>query len=604
MNQNNKEFEVRRIFLPDEAEEIKKLQHEASEFADHYPNHMQWLNKSIDEIELGKKVAFGVYKAVINPESKSSVIMVGSVILKKGNYGDIVEMKNLFIKREERGNKFGTALCDISEKYCAERGYSSIKTEVPSDEIETIEFLLKRNYKIYSNNKSIYKDGDYVYELYKDIFPLYGGDPFDLFELGFWVLKYVYRFSNMTKIDKNTISFNLDFNFPLKDSSKSITIPDGILLIFENELDKVILEVINVKSKNKNLVFVIVEKFSDQIKLECHKRGILLFDVTLLYKSFKEALLNKVTNFSKDQISGIILSLNPKYFHKILQNKQFSFLKGLNIGKYLKKGDKILFFIEKSTENFESGIRGYGEIIDVTYGSPGDIWAKYRDKNPLFGEEDFWAYVEDKENILGIQVDNFREINNVSLDKIKQITNSEVQFHDIKEMYLDKEILFNFYEIKTDPIITLRPDAPRVFISSTLNDLRAERETLKTAIINDLRYNCYIFEKGGSRHPARKRILEELKKSDIYVCLIGKKYGNEFEIDGKMISGTEDEYNHAKLWNKKILVYVKKIERDYKVDQFLGRIKDYHGGTLIQPFSNVEELIKHFKDDVASFNKE
>ena len=143
------------------------------------------------------------------------------------------------------------------------------------------------------------------------------------------------------------------------------------------------------------------------------------------------------------------------------------------------------------------------------------------------------------------------------------------------------------------------PDAPRIFISSTLKDLKSEREEIKNAIERDLKYHCYAFESSGSVSPARKMVLGTLKKSDIYVGIIGGRYGSDFKGDGERISGTEDEYNHALEWNKEILIYTKTVERDEKASRFLERVRDYSRGSITADFETTAELINHFKKDIA-----
>lgn len=59
------DFEVRRIFLENEANEIRALQSKAPELYNHYPNHREWLAEAINAVIIGKKVAFGVYKATL-----------------------------------------------------------------------------------------------------------------------------------------------------------------------------------------------------------------------------------------------------------------------------------------------------------------------------------------------------------------------------------------------------------------------------------------------------------------------------------------------------------------------------------------------------------
>jgi len=155
-------------------------------------------------------------------------------------------------------------------------------------------------------------------------------------------------------------------------------------------------------------------------------------------------------------------------------------------------------------------------------------------------------------------------------------------------------------ELQVQRSLGPRPDAIRVFISSTYQDLKEERNYLKEKLENDLKYNVYLFESGGSKEIAREGILKEVEISNIFICLIANKYGNE--INGGKISATEDEYNHAKKNGKQIFVYVKDIrgqEREEKLKAWLKRIGHYEKGHLYQEFNTKEQLIEHVKNDAA-----
>ena len=609
------DFEVRRIFLENEANEIRALQSKAPELYNHYPNHSEWLDEAINAVIIGKKVAFGVYKATLSSNSRPSVELVGSVILKRELYTDIVEMKNLFIREDCRGDGYGTELCNAAEKHCAKGGYSTIKTEVPAEEFKTINFLIRRGYRLFTTKESRYKQGEYLYEMYKDIFPHYGGDYFDLYELALWLLKYVYGFSNIdSNRDDNTITFNLNLKVPLNSNIKNKNVvPKGIVIVFDKD------EIVNKETINKiyeeaggyNLAFVFGRNFSQDAIIECGEKGILLFDEISVHESFRDLFVYNPSQFKKEEISGIIVSVNPVYFQRIkTQTSAFTYYKGGYIGKYLKKGNKVLFFSEPSSKYPKGGVRGYGEVVEVYGGPPVSDLDKHHDRNSIFTKSEYKTFAENKEIILGIVISDFREISPISYPELKneKIVGEEVDVEDLGHYYISEGMLNRFYEIKKeieDGDVDFNPDAPRVFISSTFDDLKTERKSLKNCIKHDLRYNVYAFETGGSGHPARSHILGKLKKSDVYICLIGGRYGSEFDRGGKKISATEDEYDNAKEWHIPIRVYLKNVpERDEKTNEFLKKIgEDYKDASLWQKFTTVEELIEYAKNDIAELWK-
>jgi ribosomal protein S18 acetylase RimI-like enzyme len=603
------DFEVRRIFLENEVREIRTMQTNAPEFDNYYPNHNQWLDMAVSEVISGKRVAFGIYKPAFGSNLSPTVKLVGSVILKKGLYANVVEMKNLFVEEDFRGKGYGTALCDVAEKHCSKEGYSIIETEVATDKIETIKFLLKRGYRVNVTEESVYEKGKYFYTMLKVLPTLYDGDYFDLHDLFSWLFEHIYGFSNIN-VDRsnNTITFNLGFETLANRIVKNkIPVPKGIMMIFDKKeiIDKETVNRAINKMTSYNLIFLFGRRFDSDAKTECRKRNILLFDENLVLDSFRDLFADKPPQFKKEEIAGIIVAINPVYFQRLkTQKQQFTYFKGKSIGKYLAKNNKVLFFVESSPEFPKGGVAGYADILDVCCGAPSDIWEKTKGKNPIFTDREYKAFTGTKRTILAITADNFKEISPISFNNVKKIVEHEIDIDSLGHYYISENMLNRFYEgIKSksdEEEVYISPDAPRVFISSTIRDLEKERKSLKRAIEFDLEYHTYISEAGGSGYPGREHILEKLKSSDIYICLVGGRYGLEFEVDGNKVSATEDEFNHAKKWNIPIYVYVKKVpEREDKVREFLKRIGDYLQGSLWQEFTTPKELIKHVKSDIA-----
>jgi len=445
----------------------------------------------------------------------------------------------------------------------------------------------------------------------KNLPPLYSGDWFDLPELLSWLLEHIYDFSNIN-IDRsdNTITFDLGFGAHVKSIVKNeIPNPKGIMIIFDKEeiIDKeTVSRAIN-KLRGYNLIFLFGRRFDSDAQTECRKRNILLFDENLVLDSFSDLFAYKPPQFKKKEIAGIIVAINPEYFRRLKTQKQpFTYFKGGSIGKYLTKNNKVLFFVETSPEFPRGGVCGYGEVLDVYWGAGSEVWEKV--KNPIFTKKEYEVFVGSKKTILAITVHNFKEISPISFSNLKKIVGDEIDIDELGHYYISEGMLNKFYEnIKTKSDVEevyISPDAPRVFISSTIENLKKERKLLKKTIEVDLRYHVYISEAGGSGSPAREYILKKLKSSDIYICIVGERYGSELEVDGNKISATEDEFNHAKKWNIPPLVYVKKVpKRDDKTDNFLAKIGDYLGGSLWQEFETPEELIKYAKSDIAELWK-
>jgi hypothetical protein len=253
-------------------------------------------------------------------------------------------MKNLFIKADSRGKGNGTKLCEIVEYYCAKQGYSEIMTEVPGNEYDTIKFLLKRNYKIRTINESPYNVKDQSYEISKNLTPRYGEDSFDLFNMAKWLLKVVYNFKNIKGNDENnTITFDLDLMVDSSDlglmgesvySVEGIA-PNGFVLVLDKDNIKCN-EIVNIISNEKNkynLFFVFGRTFEAETIKKCRNSGILVFDYFEITQKFKELFAYVLPEFRKEEIEGLIVSVNPENFDKIEhRNSMFTYFKAGSIG--------------------------------------------------------------------------------------------------------------------------------------------------------------------------------------------------------------------------------------------------------------------------------
>src|ERR671926_706739 len=93
------------------------------------------------------------------------------------------------------------------------------------------------------------------------------------------------------------------------------------------------------------------------------------------------------------------------------------------------------------------------------------------------------------------------------------------------------------------PRVIRTPDQRvRVFVSSTLGELRAERDAVRAAV-ESLRLVPVMFELGARPHPPRELYRAYLQQSDVFVGLYWEKYG--WVAPGETVSGLEDEYNLA-----------------------------------------------------------
>jgi len=92
----------------------------------------------------------------------------------------------------------------------------------------------------------------------------------------------------------------------------------------------------------------------------------------------------------------------------------------------------------------------------------------------------------------------------------------------------------------------------RVFVSSTLAELAAERAAVARAI-SALRLTPVLFELGARPHPPRELYRAYLAQSDIFIGLYWQRYG--WIGPGMDISGLEDEFRLSRPLPR--LLYVK-----------------------------------------------
>ena len=145
----------------------------------------------------------------------------------------------------------------------------------------------------------------------------------------------------------------------------------------------------------------------------------------------------------------------------------------------------------------------------------------------------------------------------------------------------------------------------RVFISSVIDELKGERHAAQNAI-EELSRNPYnlhfepaMFEHFGARSESvREAYKEEVRRSDIYLGIIGKKYGTFIDESG--LSATHEEYRTAYDENKIILIYVLDIDerkdvREERVKNFINELKRH----TYSKFRNEDQLKDKIKTDLS-----
>jgi predicted ATPase len=147
---------------------------------------------------------------------------------------------------------------------------------------------------------------------------------------------------------------------------------------------------------------------------------------------------------------------------------------------------------------------------------------------------------------------------------------------------------------ETDVIRT--PDQRvRVFVSSALQELAAERQAVRDAVTR-LRLVPVLFELGARPHPPGPVYRAYLAQSQVFVGIYWQSYG--WVGPGEQVSGLEDEYRLSAGLPRLIYVKSPAPERDQRLTQMLAGIRN-EAEVSYQHFSDPAELQQLVENDLA-----
>jgi predicted ATPase len=134
----------------------------------------------------------------------------------------------------------------------------------------------------------------------------------------------------------------------------------------------------------------------------------------------------------------------------------------------------------------------------------------------------------------------------------------------------------------------------RVFVSSTMGELAADRLAARSAIVR-LHLTPVMFEGGARPHPARELYRAYLAQSDVFVGIYWQSYG--WVAPSESVSGLEDEYLLS--GDRPKLIYVKAgSDRDLRLADLLERIRA-DDRVAYKHFNDAEDLVELLADDLA-----
>src|SRR3954452_4763695 len=142
----------------------------------------------------------------------------------------------------------------------------------------------------------------------------------------------------------------------------------------------------------------------------------------------------------------------------------------------------------------------------------------------------------------------------------------------------------------------LTPDQRvRVFVSSTMEELAAERMAVRDAV-DRMRLSPVLLELGARAHPPRSLYRSYLEQSHVFVGIYWERYG--WIAPSMDVSGLEDEYLLAGAKPK--LMYVKRPApgREPRLDGLLDRIRS-DDDVAYKAFVDADELEALVTDDLS-----
>jgi hypothetical protein len=145
------------------------------------------------------------------------------------------------------------------------------------------------------------------------------------------------------------------------------------------------------------------------------------------------------------------------------------------------------------------------------------------------------------------------------------------------------------------PAIRTPDQRLRVFVSSTLGEMAAERRAVRAAV-EELRLAPVMFEMGARPHPPRQLYRAYLTQSHVFVGLYWQRYG--WVAPGESVSGLEDEYRLAGDLPKLLYIKEPSPDREAALADLLRDIKSDDRASY-RRFGTAEELGRLVADDLS-----
>jgi predicted ATPase len=150
------------------------------------------------------------------------------------------------------------------------------------------------------------------------------------------------------------------------------------------------------------------------------------------------------------------------------------------------------------------------------------------------------------------------------------------------------------------PVIRTPDRRLRVFVSSTLGELAAERRAVSRAI-SALRLTPVMFEAGARPHPPRDLYRAYLAQSDVFIGLYWQRYGEA--APGVAVSGLEEEFELSSGLPRLLYVKGPAPDREPRLAGLLARVRE-EASVSYRRFQTPAELGRLVRNDLAALLSE
>lgn len=138
----------------------------------------------------------------------------------------------------------------------------------------------------------------------------------------------------------------------------------------------------------------------------------------------------------------------------------------------------------------------------------------------------------------------------------------------------------------------------RVFISSVIQGFKEERQVAESAV-KSLGLIPIMSEHFGAQPlTPRYACLQGVKKSELFLSILGNRYGDETD-SGK--SPCEEEFDEARQSGLPIFIFIKDCKRDEKQEAFKDRFIGYEKGYFVNYFDNTDNLFRQIIESLSQY---